>query len=66
MDYSMQQKLGSALDTCAPQMPTIRERMKMNLEAAQKRVVELQEAMALLDKNPDYERLADLLSRNAY
>jgi uncharacterized membrane protein YfbV (UPF0208 family) len=47
-------------------MPTIRERMKMNLEAAQKRVVELQEAMALLDKNPDYERLADLLSRNAY
>ena len=41
--------------------PSVRDRLKHELAVLDKRRVEVEEALALLDRNPDTERLMDLI-----
>jgi uncharacterized membrane protein YfbV (UPF0208 family) len=46
-----------------PRVMTLRERLIQQKSQMQQRVKEIEEAIALLDRNPDFEKLQDLLSR---
>lgn len=55
-----------ARQTQAVRMPTLKERMDMAVKDAEDRLAELKEARALLDKNPDLERLLNIMQKGRF
>jgi uncharacterized membrane protein YfbV (UPF0208 family) len=51
----------NASSTLSQYSPTLRERIKNQKVEMENRIKEIDEAIALLDRNPDFERLQDLL-----
>ena len=63
-DYANQgqQLMAGSLGATA-RMPSIRERAAHAVVQAESHLATVKEALALLDKNPDLERLIDLMQR---
>jgi hypothetical protein len=47
-------------------MPTMKERLELAVKEAEMKLANAKEARALFDKNPDLERLLDLLQRSNF
>lgn len=55
---------GSPIDSYKP--PTIKQRLEAAEKATLDRAQMIQEAKAILAKNPDIEKLLDILQKNAF
>ena len=66
MDYGLNSAyMEQAKQTAALEMrrPTTRERLEMAREGLTKSLADVNEAIAALDSNPEFERIHNLLSR---
>lgn len=60
--------LGGSYDSSAKmaRMPTLAERMDYQIKEAEDRLKDLREARELLDKNPDLERLLNIMQKGRF
>lgn len=58
--YAMQQNVKMA------SMPTLRQRLDMAVKQAEERLTAVKEAKEIFDRNPDVERLLDLMQRSHF
>lgn len=47
-------------------MPTLRERLDLAVKQAEERLTAVKEAKEIFDRNPDVERLLDLMQRSHF
>lgn len=62
-------KYASGEATCEPRaisMPTMKDRLAAAVERAKERLASAEEAKAIFDKNPDLERLLDLMQKGLF
>jgi len=69
MNYDMPQAeqggyaLSGALNQKMARMPTLRERLDLAVAQAEERLAAVKEAREIFDRNPDVEKLLDLMQR---
>ena len=71
MDYDLMRNAAEQLGYGGEQpkmvrMPTLKERLDMAVKQAEERLKAVKEAREIFDRNPDIEKLLDLMQRNHF
>lgn len=67
--YALQQKQAyenQAVGTAACRPATLKERLVMSVRDAEQRLAEAKEAMEIFSRNPDMERLLDIMQKGRF
>ena len=65
-DYPMAQEAAGSLSNRTVQMPSLKTRLEQAVKDAQSRLDDAKEARDILDKNPDLEKLLNIMQRGRF